>query len=203
MQFHPILIGCKRFLVRSVRGCKRFSVPSYSRVMWRGPLWKSCAIHVQKSFCMWRSPLCPVTRHPLCASRYRVATISRLLQIIGLFCKRALYNNRLYPAKETYHFKEPTDRGHPIKGPVCPVNKSCVCIVSLRQRSPANTGLFCKRPLARQEVGLHTFFELLSLKPHKVCLHSFFAAEDACKHRTLSSYCPPLPFVFVYFAKET
>jgi len=161
------------------------------------------AIHVKKSFCMWRSPLCPVTRHPLCASPYRLATISRLLQIIGLFCKRALYNNRLYPAKETYHFKEPTDRGHPIKGPVCPVNKSCVCIVSLRQRSPANTGLFCKRPLARQEVGLQTFFELVSLKPHKVCLHSFFAAEDACKHRTLSSYCPPLPFVFVYFAKET
>jgi len=31
---------------------------------------------------------------------YGVATISRLLQIIGLFCKRAL-SDRLYSAKET------------------------------------------------------------------------------------------------------
>ena len=42
-----------------------------------------------------------------------VATISRLLKIIGLFCKRALYK-RLYSAKETYDFKEPTDCSHPI-----------------------------------------------------------------------------------------
>jgi len=45
-----------------------------------------------------------------------VATISRLLKIIGLFCKRALYK-RLYPAKETYDFKEPTNRSHPIPQP--------------------------------------------------------------------------------------
>ena len=42
-----------------------------------------------------------------------VATISRLLKITGLFCKRAL-PNRLYSAKETYDFKEPTHRSHPI-----------------------------------------------------------------------------------------
>jgi len=34
-----------------------------------------------------------------------VATISRLLKIIGLFCKRTL-QKRLYSAKETYNFKE-------------------------------------------------------------------------------------------------
>ena len=44
---------------------------------------------------------------------YGVATISRLLKIIGLFCKRAL-QKRLYSAKETYDFKEPTNRSHPI-----------------------------------------------------------------------------------------
>jgi len=44
---------------------------------------------------------------------YGVATISRLLKMIGLFCKRALWK-RLYSAKETYHFKEPTNRSHPI-----------------------------------------------------------------------------------------
>ena len=44
---------------------------------------------------------------------YGVATISRLLKIIGLFCKRAL-SKRLCSAKETYNFKEPTNRSHPI-----------------------------------------------------------------------------------------
>jgi len=45
--------------------------------------------------------------------RYGVATISRLLKITGLFCKRAL-SKRRYSAKETYRFKEPTNRSHPI-----------------------------------------------------------------------------------------
>jgi len=42
-----------------------------------------------------------------------VASVSRLLKIIGLFCKRALYK-RLYSAKETYNFKEPTNGSHRI-----------------------------------------------------------------------------------------
>ena len=42
-----------------------------------------------------------------------MATISRLLKIIGLFCKRALLKRR-YSAKETCNFKEPTNRSHPI-----------------------------------------------------------------------------------------
>jgi len=45
---------------------------------------------------------------------YGVATMSRLLKIIGLFCKRAL-QKRLYSAKETYNFKEPTNHSHPIR----------------------------------------------------------------------------------------
>jgi len=49
-----------------------------------------------------------------CTSQdYGVASICRLPEIIGLFCKRALYK-RLYSAKETYHFKEPANRSHPI-----------------------------------------------------------------------------------------
>ena len=44
---------------------------------------------------------------------YGVAAISRLLKVIGLFCKRTL-QKRLYSAKETYNFKEPTTRSHPI-----------------------------------------------------------------------------------------
>jgi len=48
-----------------------------------------------------------------------VGTISRLLKIIGLFCKRAhtrddILQKRQYSAKETYNLKEPTNRSHPI-----------------------------------------------------------------------------------------
>jgi len=49
---------------------------------------------------------------------YGVATVSRLLKIIGLFCKRALWK-RLYAAKEIYNFKEPTNRSHPIDRVFC------------------------------------------------------------------------------------
>jgi len=45
--------------------------------------------------------------------RYGGAGISRLLKIIGLFCKIALWK-RLCSAKETYNLKEPTYRSHPI-----------------------------------------------------------------------------------------
>ena len=44
-------------------------------------------------------------------SGYGVATISRLLNSIGLSCKRALWKRR-YSAKETCNFKEPTNRSH-------------------------------------------------------------------------------------------
>jgi len=49
----------------------------------------------------------------VCVSSYGVATSSRLLTIICLFCKRAL-SKRRYSAKETYTFKEPTNRSPPI-----------------------------------------------------------------------------------------
>ena len=46
---------------------------------------------------------------------YGVASTSRLLKIIGLFCRieSLLYGSF---AKETYNFKEPTNRSHPIRG---------------------------------------------------------------------------------------
>jgi len=52
------------------------------------------------------------SEHDKC-DRHRVAPINRLLlKIISLFCKRAL-QKRLYSAKETLNFKEPTNRSHP------------------------------------------------------------------------------------------
>jgi len=53
-----------------------------------------------------------------------LAMIRRLLKIIGIFCKiSSLYNFSF--AKETYHFKEPTNRSHPIVH-TCDTNPSCL-----------------------------------------------------------------------------
>jgi len=46
-------------------------------------------------------------------SVYGVATISRLLNMIGLFCRISSLLEVSF-AKETYTFKEPTSRSHPI-----------------------------------------------------------------------------------------
>ena len=44
-----------------------------------------------------------------------VATVSRIDQITGLFCRRALYK-RVYSAKETYNLIVSTNRSHPTRG---------------------------------------------------------------------------------------
>jgi len=44
---------------------------------------------------------------------YGVATLSRFLRIIGLFCRISSLLQGSF-AKETYNLKEPTDRSHPI-----------------------------------------------------------------------------------------
>jgi len=61
-------------------------------------------------------------------SCYGVATIGRLLKIIGLFCKKSPIKG-LYSAKETYDFKEPTTCGHPILQHTAPhSNKHCTTL---------------------------------------------------------------------------
>ena len=46
-----------------------------------------------------------------CVKRYGVATISRLLKIVSLFCKKALQKRHIF-CKESYNFREPTNRSH-------------------------------------------------------------------------------------------
>jgi len=48
-----------------------------------------------------------------CVFTYGVASVSRINNIIGLFCKRALSKGR-YSAKETCNLIDPADRSHPI-----------------------------------------------------------------------------------------
>ena len=54
-----------------------------------------------------------VARALFSRKRYGVATISRMLKNIGLFCKRDLQKRPIF-CKETYIFKHPTHRSHPI-----------------------------------------------------------------------------------------
>jgi len=88
-------------------------------------------------------------RHHCCG----VATMSRRLRSKGLFCKRATCK-RLYFAKETYNFQDPTNRSHPIE-----IVETCVQIKmgraflsagydsSLLQNIVSFIGLFCIRDL--------------------------------------------------------
>jgi len=56
---------------------------------------------------------CNTPNHTFENVYYGVATISRLLKILGLFCRTSSLSQGSF-AKETYHFKEPTNRSHPI-----------------------------------------------------------------------------------------
>ena len=72
---------------------------------------ESCRVRISHVTSMPESR--PVYNRP-----YGVATISRLLKIIGLFCKRAIYT-RQYSAKEPCNLKEPTNQSHPILARRC------------------------------------------------------------------------------------
>jgi len=76
---------------------------------------------------------------------YGVATISRLLKITGLFCKKAL-QKRLYSANETYNSKEPTTRSHPLPQSYtygC-VILPCVCVTCIHD---INIAHMCYDPI--------------------------------------------------------
>jgi len=95
---------------------------------------ESCHTYTPHPCVTWLVLECDVT-HSCCNGirvlmesiriRYGVATISRLLKIIGLFCR---ISSLLYGsfAKETYIFKEPTNRSHPIVSQV--TNADVLCL---------------------------------------------------------------------------
>ena len=95
--------------------------------------------------------------------------ISRLLKIIGLFGEyRSLLQGSF--AKETYHFKEPTNRSHPIFTLLLHVNMahSCEHWVATIRRLLKIIGLFCKRALQKRPVfskKTHNFEEPTNRSP--------------------------------------
>jgi len=81
--------------------------------------------------------------------RHEVASSSRLLKSIGVFCKRAT-QKRQYSAKETCNFKEPTNRSHPTAF-YCML-LACMYGVATISRMLKNIGLFCKRDLQKRPI---------------------------------------------------
>ena len=68
---------------------------------------------------------------------YGLATISRLLKIAGLFCRiQSLLQGSF--AEETYNFKEPTNRRHPIHQHTLPTLEHCTILIHVCV-SPTNT----------------------------------------------------------------
>ena len=72
--------------------------------------WQATWLSISPVYQMTSYPLC---HHIPCLSPYPLASASRIDNIIGLFCKRALYKKQ-YSAKKTYNCIDPTDRSHPI-----------------------------------------------------------------------------------------
>ena len=73
--------------------------------------WSMSCINKSSHACKWAVNVACHTRE---WGRYRqLASIGRLLKIVGLFCKRAL-EKRQHSAKRTYNLKEPTNQSHPI-----------------------------------------------------------------------------------------
>jgi len=110
---------------------------------------------------------------------YGVATTSRRLKIIGLFCKRALWRRR-YSAKETYNFKEPTNRSHPIVG---------MGIMSTASMRALRIDCPIVQPIAFCLSFPHIFFWLQDGVVH----HFFFGVQDrVARHfscTTCTDYC--------------
>ena len=91
-------------------------------------------------------------------TRYGVASIDRMLKNIGLFCKRDLQKRPIF-CKETYIFKHPMNRSHPIVG----ITRARIMNtgwdhraisygVAMISRLLKNIGLFCKRALQKRPI---------------------------------------------------
>ena len=76
------------------------------RFLSRRPRWPCISTTMYEHHTLW-------DQRYLWLARYGVATISRLLKIIGLFCRISSLLEGSF-AKETYNFKEHTNRSHPV-----------------------------------------------------------------------------------------
>jgi hypothetical protein len=111
---------------------------------------------------------------------YRMATISRLLKTIGIFCRISSLLQGSF-AKETYHFKEPTNRRHPIghSGKVRPRTRSAAVrhhqqpVWALRKLTRAHINEIF--PVANENVWFRTWL----IRPNSSLRDSFSSPTQA------------------------
>jgi len=111
----------------------------------------------------------------MCIFWYGVATISRLLNIIGLFGR---ISSLLWGsfAKETYIFKEPTNHSHPRMCIVHPEEENWKLITEHKSNTYFRTqemyrSLLQKSPIKETIFWLNT--NLILIFEHKRCKHAF------------------------------
>ena len=127
---------------------------------------------------------------------YGVATISRHLKIMGLFCRISSLSQSSF-AKETCHFKEPTNRSHPV--PIshrvflpCPLQAKLVL-----QKIVSFVGLFYKRDIYLRSL-------LIEATPYPVCIacsfHVRYKSSWTCHHDMWSWHACVLLWEIDYIA---
>jgi len=127
---------------------------------------------------------------------YGVATIRKLLKITGLFCKSAL-QKRLYSAKETYNFKEPTNRSHlkpefkQQKQRLCPQSTATRCTIL------ENTATQCST-LQHTATSCNTLHYTAAhcIKLQHTAAHGYTLQRAATHYSTLqhaATHCNTLP----------
>jgi len=125
--------------------------------------------------------MCMHDRESVLGREYGVATCSRFLQIIGLFCKRALWK-RWYSAKETYNFKERTNRSHPIVGYTFRVpNRTTTWSLYAQSYEQSSWYWVC--------IAAHT----MCIAAHTMCTH------DVCLHICIHIWCVDITCIYTLY----
>jgi len=127
----------------------------------------------------------------MCA--YGVATISRLLKMIGLFCQRAQLKRR-YSAKETCNFKERTNRSHPMddytaRVDICTHKCSDTCIRTKIQSTNTYTHIY--------QPCIHTYIDTkMFIYTH---IYTYIDAEET----NIDSYLHAYIHAYIHTCKNT
>ena len=122
---------------------------------------------------------------------YAVPTISRLLKITGLLCKRALQMS-LYSAKETSNLKGPTNRSHPISRFCATLSQLSVCSVPpYQQLSVCSVQPYLQLALPSKMTTVSFFPDVFSVVVAVRCAHLLlqWGVRICCCSELCASLC--------------
>jgi len=109
-------------------------------------------------------------------SMYGVATVSRMLKNIGLFCKRALQKRPVF-CKETCIFKYPTHRSHPIR-----------ILLHKAHLIYRNVSIYSVNPHTYRYVSVY-YINRLSMEPNFLVYIKTPLSMDTCRFAVCNNVC--------------